>query len=260
MSFTSTVSGAYFTSPDGVNWTQRTFPIANQSYMAMAYINGRYVAVPSYGSNTVPQTATALWSTDFITWTQVALIVYGAATYTGDTSGQRVRRPMYSPATGLVAPFNGTQSTNFSTFDGVNWSSNGVAQHLTGGTIDASTFADPDAAEDISGNLVSYALTFTGNKAATIVEKGMNFAPFPRTNIVMSSSNTISEDSGRTIHRRFPVLGHRAIADFSGSRLLTIDTGGVVRWLDIDNTRFRVPTPIQQRMQRQLDPLFIKAR
>ncbi len=55
-------SGGIITSPDGNTWTKQTSPVST-GFRAVAYGNGRYVAVSN-------NAGIAVWSTDAVTWTQ----------------------------------------------------------------------------------------------------------------------------------------------------------------------------------------------
>lgn len=233
---------SYYTSTDGLSWTLRSLPTwgSSSSIGGIGYINGRYVAAPGFSATS---NLTCLYSADGITWTVGASMYSGSGTVqTNLPYGSGGWTLPISKATGLHCGslmYSGGTYTNggpsFWTVDGVNFVSR---YHKNPG--DTSTYyiaPSISAAEDAFGNLSDGTYVFPTNSHIVPFSgyKAMAGFPLAKSNL-HSSGAALSEDHGLSIHRTDVFNGTSA---FSGSRLLSVNTSGVVSWADISATKFR---------------------
>lgn len=150
----------YYTSADGVNWTQRTFPNPTINYALIVFVAGKFIA---FASTTT--TNGAIYSTDAISWTSVTipsisapqdifyngtrLVVIGSTTAAAYSSDLGVTWTLTTlPSNTLAANFPGsgvitwsqsaglfliatsTAGTYYTSPDGITWTSRTVAPSI----------------------------------------------------------------------------------------------------------------------------------
>lgn len=255
--YASGTTATYYTSTDGITWTTLTWPRSDHCFAGIGYIDGRYVAVATYSSGAPTR---SLWSTDAINWTQVTAFSTGAngQTYFG---GKLFKRMTYCRKLGLVFSTLSYGPYFLHTRDGLSWGLSASHTPWQGTSMGAIYVSDTFAAEDTDGNLLTgpFQIHGTDQFSSARYENAIDFAPFARTNI-NAGGPSLSEDFGATFHRAITGMPGRNQVDFSGSRLLSIDASGVVRWIDVDTTRFRAVPPRQFIGPKNPTNLYIKAR
>ena len=102
-----------FTSSDGVTWVQRTLPtlLAGRFWSGITYGNGEFLLVAAGNNSTV--TSVTYKSSNGVNWTQVGVI--DASTF------MQAFRVVYGNGIYLVFSLGSTDSTCFTSTDGVTW-------------------------------------------------------------------------------------------------------------------------------------------
>lgn len=259
-------TNTYYTSADGLTWTARSLPTSwgsgGNSIGSIGYINGRYVAAPAYSGTPY---ITCLYSVDGITWTVGSSLYTGTAPLQTTLANGGVWTLPSSKGTGLHCGslmYSGGIYTyggpSFWTTDGVNFV---TRYHKNPGDTSA-YYTSPGvlAAEDAFGNLSDAASVFPTNSNAVPYSnyKSVAGVPLAKTNIHSNGSTSVSEDHGLTLHRSDIING---VSAFSGLRLLSINSSGVVSWADVSATKFRAARiPSLNTGDFKNSNLYIKAR
>lgn len=259
-------SANYYTSSDGLSWTSRsTLPVLNgyyQSYGTVCYISGRYVALPTY-TPAAAGAAHSIYSPDGISWSlsNIGLSSSGSSLSHSGMYSSTGGRVDVSSRQGILHGVAGSTSTpgQVASFDGLNWLQ---TPHINsaGSLLSATTqtYVDLTSTDDYAFTGGSQIRLGGYSRAVRNVNTLGLFKPGRATNIAIGQG--FSEDFGCNRHGLLSGIVPDRV-DFSGSRLVSISTSGVVNYMNISSTKFRAVRPIQDtELPLVGQNLYIKAR